>query len=80
MHAAITLTEIERAIATKDHTGKVNANTPPRRGDPPRAQTTMIAVQSAPPLINSIQSSGSTMKISAYKLDAACSRSRTLSV
>ena len=49
MHAAITLTEIERAIAMKDHTGKDNANTPPRRGDPPRAQTTTIAVQSAPP-------------------------------
>jgi hypothetical protein len=80
MHAAITLTEIERAIAMKDHTGKDNANTPPRRRDPPRAQTTTIAVQSAPPLINSIQSSGSRMKISAYKLDAACSNHSRFSV
>ena len=35
MHAAITLTEIERAIATKDHTGKDNTNPPPCRGEPP---------------------------------------------
>ena len=34
MQAAITLTEIERAIATKDHTGKDNTNTPPCRGEP----------------------------------------------
>jgi threonine aldolase len=34
MQAAITVMEIERAIATKDHTGEDNANTPPRRGEP----------------------------------------------
>ena len=37
MQAAITVLEIERAIVTKDHMGKDNANTPPRRGEPPRA-------------------------------------------
>ena len=55
MQAAITVTEIERAIATKDHTDEDNANTPPLpRRAPPHAQTTTIAVQSAPPC--SIQS------------------------
>ena len=35
MQAAITVTEIERAIATKDHTGEDNTSTPPRRKEPP---------------------------------------------
>jgi hypothetical protein len=35
MQAAITVTEIERAIATKDHTGEDNTSTPPLRGEPP---------------------------------------------
>ena len=74
MQAAIMVTEIERAIATKDHMGEDNANTPPCRGDPPplheqqRSQFNL-----PPPLLNTIQSSGSTMRISSYKLDAACS-------
>ena len=54
MQAAITVTEIERAIATKDHTGKDNANNPLAVESPPRTRTTTIAVQSAPPC--SIQS------------------------
>jgi hypothetical protein len=32
MQAKITVTEIEGAIATKDHTGEDNTNTPPHRG------------------------------------------------
>ncbi len=35
MQAAIAVAEIERAIVTKDHTGEDNANTLPRRGEPP---------------------------------------------
>jgi hypothetical protein len=72
MQVAITVTEIERAIAMKDHTGKGSVNTLPCREEPPpRIRTTTIAVQSAPPLLNTIQNNG--MRISAYKLDTACS-------
>ena len=35
MQAAITVSEIARAITTKDHTGEDNANTLPCRGEPP---------------------------------------------
>ena len=59
MQAAITVTEIERAIA------RGSANTPPRHGDD-RSSTRL-------PLLNTIQNDGSMTRISAYKLDAACS-------
>jgi hypothetical protein len=35
MQAAITVTEIERAIETKDQLGEGSANTPPCREEPP---------------------------------------------
>ena len=73
MQAAITLMEIERAIATKDHTGKDNAHNPPCRGELPPRTNNNDRSSIRPPLLNTIQSSGSTMKISAYKSDAACS-------
>ena len=34
MQVAITMTEIERTIAAKDHTGEGSANPPPRHGEP----------------------------------------------
>ncbi len=73
MQAAITVTEIERAIATKDHMGEDNTSTPPRRGEPPLRTNNNDCSSIRPPLLNTIQFSGSTMRISAYKLDAAYS-------
>ena len=64
MQAAIMVTEMER--------GEDNTNTLPRRGEPPPRMTNNDHSSIRPPLPNTIQSSGSTKKISAYKLDAAC--------
>ena len=80
MQAAITLMEIVRAIATKDHTGKDNAHNPPCRGELPPRTNNNDRSSIRPPLLNTIQSSGSTLKISAYKLDAACSNHLQFSV
>ncbi len=80
MQAAIMVTEIERAIATKDHTGEDNANTLPRRGEPPLHTNNNDFSSICPPLPNTIQSSGSTMRISSYKLDAGCSMFQSLAI
>ena len=64
MQAAIMVTEMER--------GEDNTNTLPRRGEPPPRMTNNDHSSICPPLPNPLQSSGSTKKISAYKLDAAC--------
>ena len=80
MQVAITMTEIERTITAKDHTGEGSANTPPRRGEPPPRTNNNDCSSIRLPLLNTIQSSGLTMKISAYMLDAACSNHSRFSV
>ena len=50
----------------------------PRRAPPTHKQ--QQSQFNPPPLLNTIKSSGSTMKISAYKLDAACSNHSRFSV
>ncbi len=72
MQAAIMVMEIERANKTKDHTGKA-APTPPLATESPPPRTNNDRSSIHLPLLNTIQNSGSVMRISAYKLDAACS-------
>ena len=53
--------------------GQGQCQQPPCRGEPPSHTNNNDCSSIRPPLLNTIQSSGSTMRISSYKLDAACS-------